>query len=258
VPLARSAEFEGGRLAEGYAILLQRLEKEEPGFVREALTRLNPQFTTRAKDEAYPLGQELYLYVVAEGRLYKTYPDFVKEVIGYALPEPGVWVQGTITDADETTTIVTRGEVPGSREEESRRLTDAAERFTTHTFSAAVGPLTTRFFTVEAGTLTDATDLDIRLKENGAATDHAWVVVAPMSGKPEAPRKHRVGGTKVEELGKQYRAVWIAAFNPDPNTEKRYEVTVALKRKAPPPPKPEERAAASKFGKAGPSPFKKR
>src|SRR5206468_1399225 len=63
VPLAKSDEFDDGRLAEGYAILLQRLEKEEPGFVREALTRLNPQFTTRARNETYPLGQELYLYV---------------------------------------------------------------------------------------------------------------------------------------------------------------------------------------------------
>jgi len=110
---------------------------------------------------------------------------------------------------------------------------------------------------VHAGALPDPTDLEIRLKANGAATDHAWVVVAPMSGKPEPPRKHRVGGTKIDELGKEHRAVWIAAFNPDPNADKRYELTVALKRKAPPPPKPEEKAAAvSKFAKA--SPFKRR
>ena len=259
VPLARSDEFEGGRLAEGYAILLQRLEKEEPGFVKEALTRLNPQFTTRAKDETYPLGQELYLYVVAEGRLYKTYPDFLKDVLGYTLPEPGVWLQGSITDTEASTTIVTRREAPGSREEETRTLTGAAERFTTHTFSVTTGPLTTRFFIVQADALADPTDLEIRLKENGAATDHAWVVVAPMSGKPEPPRKHRVGGTKIDELGKQHRSVWIAAFNPDPNADKRYELTVALKRKAPPPPKPEDKIAASKFAKdSPPSPFKRR
>jgi hypothetical protein len=256
VPLPRSGDFEGGRLAEGYAILLQRLEKEEPGFVREALTRLNPQFTTRAKDETYPLGQELYLYVVAEGRLYKTYPDFVKDVLAHAMPEPGLWLQGAITEAEATTTIVTRPEEPGSRQEESRTLTDPAERFATHTFSVTTGPLTSRVFAVQAGPLPDATNLEIRLKENGAATDHAWIVLAPMTGKPEAPRKHRVGGTKIEELGKQYRAVWIAAFNSDPNSDKRYELTVGLARKAPPPPRPEDKLAASKFAKA--SPFKKR
>src|SRR5437773_1816263 len=159
VPLAKSDEFDDGRLAEGYAILLQRLEKEEPGFVREALTRLNPQFTTRARNETYPLGQELYLYVVAEGRLYKTYPDFLKDVLGHALPKPGVWLQGAITEAPESTTIVTRPERPGGRPEQSRTLTTPAERVTTHTFSVTTGPLTTRFFSVQAGALSAPTDL---------------------------------------------------------------------------------------------------
>ena len=146
---AKSDEFEDGRLAEGYAILLQRLEKEESGFVREALTRLNPQFAARARNETYALGQELYLYVVAEGRLYKTYPDFLKDVLVHALPEPGVWLQGAITDAEGSTTIVTRPEQPGGRPEQSRTLTEAAERFATHTFGVTTGPLTARFFSVQ-------------------------------------------------------------------------------------------------------------
>jgi hypothetical protein len=255
VPLARSDEFENGGLAEGYAILLQRLEKDEPGFVREALTRLNPQFTTRARDEKYPLGQELYLYVVAEGRLYKTYPDFLRDIIVHVLPEPGVWLQGGIAEAEDSTTIATRGDDPGERRQHAQTLTEAAERFTTHTFTVTTGPLTTRFFAVQAAAeLADPTDVEIRLKENDAPTDHAWIVVTPMTGKPDAPRRHRVGGTKVEALGKQCRAVWIAAFNSDPNNDRRYELTVALKRKTPPPPKPEAKAAeASK-----PSPFGRR
>ena len=257
VPLAKSDEFEDGRLAEGYAILLQRLEKEESGFVRAALSRLNPQFATRARDETYALGQELYLYIVAEGRLYKTYPDFLKDVLVHTLPEPGVWLQGAITEAEGSTTIVTRPEQPGGRPEQSRTLTETAERFTTHTFGVTTGPLTTRVFSVQASGLSDPTDVDIHLKENGAATDHAWVVLAPMDGKPEAPRKHRVGGTKIE-LGKQHRAVWIAAFNSDPNADKRYELTVALKRKAATPlaKAAQAQAASNTPGKA--SPFKKR
>ena len=257
VPLAKSDEFEDGRLAEGYAILLQRLEKEESGFVRAALSRLNPQFAARARNETYALGQELYLYIVAEGRLYKTYPDFLKDVLVHALPEPGVWLQGAITDADGSTTIVTRPEQPGGRPEQSRTLTEAAERFTTHTFGVTTGPLTARFFSVQAGGLSDPTDVDIHLKENGAATDHAWVVVAPMDGKPQAPRKHRVGGTKIEQLGKQHRAVWIAVFNSDPNADKRHELTVALKRKVATPlaRAGPSQAAPTSLGKA--SPFKK-
>src|SRR6266850_259426 len=257
VPLAKTDEFEDGRLAEGYAILLQRLEKEESGFVRAALSRLNPQFAARARDETYALGHELYLYIVAEGRLYKTFPDFLKDVIVHVLPEPGVWLQGAITDAEGSTTIVTRPEQPGGRPEQSRTLTEAAERFTTHTFGVTTGPLTARFFSVQAGGLSDPTDVDIHLKENGAATDHAWVVVAPMDGKPQAPRKHRVGGTKIEQLGKQHRAVWIAVFNSDPNADKRYELTVALKRKVATPlaRAGPSQAAPTSLGKA--SPFKK-
>jgi len=116
---------------------------------------------------------------------------------------------------------------------------------------------------VQAGALSDPTDVDIHLKENGAATDHAWVVVAPMDGKPQAPRKHRVGGTRIEQLGKQHRAVWIAAFNSDPNADKRYELTVALARKVATPlakaaqaQAAQAQAAPTGLGKA--SPFKKR
>ena len=89
VPLQQSPEFEGGRLAEGYALLLAHIDKQEEGFVLGALARLNPQFGTRDKDQIYPLSQELYLHVVAEGRLYKTYPDFVREVVQHTRAPPG-------------------------------------------------------------------------------------------------------------------------------------------------------------------------
>jgi hypothetical protein len=88
--------------------------------------------------------------------------------------------------------------------------------------------------------------------------DHAWIVVAPMSGKPEVPRKHRAGGTKIGGLGKEHRAIWIAAFNSDPNADKTYELTVGLTRKAPAPTlrKPEAQAAPTSSG--GASHFKRR
>lgn len=256
VPLARSDEYESGRLSEGYGILLQRLEKEEPGFVRGALTRINPQLAGRKIDERFPLGQELYQYIVAEGRLYKTFPELLRDVLVHALPEPGLWLQGTITETDGATTIVTHPEEPGGRREEVRTLTTVAERAATHTFSITTGPLTARIFSVQASELTRAADVEIQLKENGTPTDRAWIVVTPVTGKAEPPRKHRAGGTKIEHLGTQQRAVWVAAFNSDPNADKTYEVTVSLKSKlgmpAPPPPpaqKSEPEAAPSSFGK---------
>src|SRR5262245_17717033 len=256
VPLLRSDEFESGRLAEGYAILLQRIEKEEPGFVKGALARLNPQLTGRVMDASYPLGQELYLYVVAEGRLYKTFPELLRDVLIHALPEPGLWLQAAITETNDATTIVTRPEQPGGRHEESRTLTHAAERFTTHTFSVTTGPLTTRVFSVQADELAQAIDVEIKLKENGAPTDRAWIVVAPASAKPEEPRKHRAGGTKIEQLGKEPRAVWIAVFNSDPKADKTYELAVALSRRTPTLMRPDPKAAPAAAPHA--SPFKRR
>src|SRR5215470_8971302 len=256
VPLSRSDEFESGRLAEGYAILLQRLEKEEPGFVKGALARLNPQLTGRVMDESYPLGQELYLYVVAEGRLYKTFPELLRDVLVHVLPEPGLWLQAAITETNDATTIVTRAEQPGAHHEESRTLSQAAERFAAHTFSVTTGPLTTRVFSAQADELAQPIDLEIRLKENGAPTDRAWIVTAPASAKPEEPRKHRAGGTKIEQLGKESRAVWIAVFNSDPNADKTYELTVTLSRRTPMLTRPEPKAAPTKAPHA--SPFKRR
>jgi hypothetical protein len=252
VPLSHSDQFESGRLAQGYAILLQRLEKEEPGFVKGALARLNPQLAGRVMDDSYPLGQELYQYVVAEGRLYKTFPELLRDALGHTLPEPGLWLQGSITETNDATTIVTRPERPGDRHEDSRTLTQAAERFTAHRFSVTTGALTARVFSVQAGELAEPTDLEIQLRENGAATDRAWIVSAPMTGKPEAPRKHRAGGTKLEQLGRQLRAVWVAAFNSDPNAEKTYELTISLSRKSTAAAKPDVKAAPSA------SPFKRR
>src|SRR6185436_9521868 len=96
------------------------IDKQEPGFVNDALLRLNPQFGSRDPDQGYPLGQELYLLMVAEGRLYKTYPEFVREVITHAVPKPGAWVQGGIVDGDDETRLFMRAERPGSTEEQTR------------------------------------------------------------------------------------------------------------------------------------------
>jgi hypothetical protein len=255
VPLAKSAEQGGGHLAEGYSLLLAHIEKQEEGFVQEALTRLNPQFTTRSRDQSYPLGQELYLYVVAEGRLYKTYPDFVKEVLVNVLPKPGLWVQGGVIEADEETRLFTRPETPGSPQEKIQTVSDPAQRTGPHVFEVTTGPLTTRVFTLRlAGSvLADPPDVEIQLKENDAPTDHAWLLTLAAPGKPQAlaPRKHKVGGTKLAELGREFGGLWIAVFNADPNSDKRYELSITLRRKAPIPPKVEAKAAgapaASKF-----------
>jgi hypothetical protein len=247
VPLPRSAEYAEGRLAEGYALLLAHIEKQEAGFVQDALTRLNPQFAGRPADETYPLGQELYLYVVAEGRLYKTYPDFVREVMLHTVPEPGPWVQGGIEESDEATRLFTRSARPGSVEEQSRVLTEPRERAGPHVFRVTVAPLTTRFFTLRPATaaLADPPGVEIRLLNNDAPSDHAWLVTLPVAGatSPSAPRKHRTGGTKLPELGKELGGLWVGVFNADPTDDHRYDLSIALRRKP----------AATPAAKAAPS-----
>ena len=235
VPLLKSVDFAGGKLAEGYAILLQRIEKEESGFVESALTRLNPQFTTGGKTDTYPLGQELYLYVVAQGRLYKTYPEFVKDVLGHVMPEPGLWLQGSMTVDDDEAQILTNVANPGGTASDTRKLTNPRDRAAEQTFSVSTGPLTTRVFTVETDKLKLATDVEIKLKENDSASDKAWIVTSPMTGKPEAAKRHKAAGTTVEAFGKDTRAILIAVFNSDPNTEKRYDLSITLKSKTPAP-----------------------
>ncbi|HEX6209201.1 MAG TPA: hypothetical protein VF136_00395 [Methylomirabilota bacterium] len=256
VPLQQSAEYEAGRLAEGYALLLAHIDRQEPGFVNAALTRLNPQLGTRDKDEVYPLGQELYLYVVAEARLYKTYPDFVREVIAHAVPRPGAWVQGGIVEADDETRLFMRSEQPGSSQEQTRTLQDGKERLGPHLFQVTLSPLTTRFFTVRlAGeALSDPPNVEIKLKENDAPTDHAWLITLPVADTAPvpAPRKHRTGGTTLEELGNQFGGFWMAVFNADPRHDRHYELSIILRRKPAPVSGPHARPASGPdrfFGK---------
>ena len=88
-----------------------------------------------------------------------------------------------------------------------------------------------------------------------APTDHAWLVTlpAPDKAQPAAPRKHRVGGTTLEELGRQFSGFWMGVFNADPSNDRVYELSIILRRKPPPlppDPKPAPKNASDRyFGK---------
>lgn len=237
VPIRDTGDGPHTHLAEGYALLLEHVERQEGGFVHEALGRLNPQLTARGLDDSYPLGQELYLYLVAEGRLYKTYPDFVREILKSALPDVDPWVQGGLVETEEETRQIVRDEEPGTDEARTETFSEPAARRGPHRFTFALGPLTVRFFTlVVEGELGVPPDVEIRLKANDAPADQAWIVVLPAGeGEVREPRKHRVGGTTLEKLGKEFGGAWIAVFNADPSNDRRYELALTLKRPAPPP-----------------------
>jgi hypothetical protein len=104
-------------------------------------------------------------------------------------------------------------------------------------------------FSVRADKLKQPADVEIKLTENDAVSDKAWIMPLPASGRPDA-RRHRAGGTTVESLGGECRGVLVALFNSDPNTDKRYELSITLKRAA-----PATRPDAAAPGAARQSPF---
>lgn len=255
VPIQDSAGYDGGRLAEGYALLLEYVETQERGFVKGALARFQ-QFARGRSAKDYSLGRQVYDYLVAEGRLYKTYPEFVKHVLVNALPNPGVWTQARIFDADAETRVFTRANSTiGETEEQSQSVTDEKQRFVEYLFSTKLAPLTARFFSVEASDLSEPRVVEARLAENGAPSDKAWVLTLLPDGRVggDGPRKLKLEGAVLTELlGKGDSRLWIAVFNPDPNAEKEYGLTLSLRKKIKLSAKPAQTAAPR------PSPFSRK
>ena len=52
----------------------------------------------------------------------------------------------------------------------------------------------------------------------------------PRSGAAQA-RRHERQGTTLSGMGKEYTAVWIGVFNTDAEAEKRFELTVGVRKR---------------------------
>lgn len=228
VPIQRSPEYEDGLLAYGYSILMDHVEKQNPGCVGSALTNLKPGPTRR-------VGEQLYDYLVTEGRLRETYADFVRNVLVAALPEPGVWFQFRILESREDTRVLQRPSARiGDTELSGQRLASEGQRYNEHKFKMTLGPLTTRFVLVSAD-VKEARGAGFKLVGDGAPSDAGWVVSVAQSsrsgGKPDA-RRLTEDGVHVPGLGKEHAAIWVAVFNPDPAADRRYELSVFLRKDA--------------------------
>ena len=226
VPIRQSAEYEDGLLAYGYSIVMEHVEKQNPGCVGNALSSLEPA-------EGRPVGDQLYAYLVVHGRLAQTYPEFVRSVMLSALPEPGLWFSNRLLDSREDTRVFQRpsGRL-GETEQTGRRLAADAQRFVDHRFAMALAPLTTRFVVVIADHR-DARGLVVNVTMDGAPSDAAWLVTIPSPGKATAKmgaRRVAGDGTALPGLGRDYCALWIGAFNADPAAEHQCDVTIGLKK----------------------------
>src|SRR5437867_4279903 len=234
VPIQKSTDYEEGLLSYGYSILLDHIERRFSGFVNKALNSLKT-FQPGAAGAPKSVGAHLYNVLVNEGRLQEIYPEFVKSVLLAAVPEPGLWTHARILESTTETRIFTHpSNRIGDPEHNSQRLTQERQRFADHRFPVVVAPITARFFAIAAD-LREPRSIDVKLADGRSDSDHAWLMTMPPVGR--ADLKSEIlrlfpEGTSVPGLGRDYATLWVAVFNPDPNTEKKYELTLSLKQSA--------------------------
>lgn len=229
VPVQQSVDYEGGLLAYGYSLLLHHLEQRVPGVVTSALNSLN----AGGGDGGQSVGERLYEYLVTEGRLPTIYPDFVREVLAHAVPDPGPWTQARVLESNAETRVFTRpGRRIGEADQSAQRLINDRQRFASHRFAVPLGPLTVRFFSVVAD-VRETRALEVQLTLGGRPSDHAWLLTAPAPGRSDQKvevRRLAEEGTTLGGLGRDFASVWVAVFNPDPADERRYDLVLGLKR----------------------------
>jgi hypothetical protein len=234
VPIQKSTDYEEGLLAYGYSILLDHIEHRFSGFVNKALNSLKT-FQPGAAGAQRSVGAHLYNVLVSEGRLAEVYPEFVKSVMLAAVPEPGLWTHARILESTTETRIFTHpSNRIGDPEHNSQRLTQERQRFADHRFPVVVAPITARFFAIAAD-LREPRSIDVKLVDGRSDSDHAWLLTMPPVGRADLKSEMLrlfPEGTSVPGLGRDYATLWVAVFNPDPTTEKKYELTLSLKQSA--------------------------
>src|SRR5437762_324432 len=230
VPIQQSADYEEGLLAYGYSILLDFLERQSPGIVTKALNSLKTFVPGKA---APSVGAHLYKFLIDEARLAEQYPEFVKSVLLAAVPEPGLWTQARILESATETSVFTHPSPRvGDPDHATQRITHDRQRFADHRFPMTLSPLTARFFAVAAD-VKEPREIGVKLKGGRAESKDAWLLMMPPVGRADL-KSETVRlvpeGTAVPALGKDCATLWVAVFNPDPKAEKKYELTLTLKK----------------------------
>ncbi|OGL21089.1 MAG: hypothetical protein A3G44_05255 [Candidatus Rokubacteria bacterium RIFCSPLOWO2_12_FULL_73_47] len=232
VPIQRSTDYEEGLLSYGYSILLEYLERQNAGFIAKALNSLKT-VAPGGPGQPKTVGAHLYDFLVTEGRLASQYGDFVKSVLVAAVPEPGVWTTARILESTMETRLFTHpSNRIGDTEHNSQRLTQERQRFADHRFTVPLAPLTTRFYAVAAD-LREPRAVEVKLADGRADIDHAWLLSMPAAGRADLKSelvRLAPEGTSLPGLGKDYATLWVAVFNPDPEAEKRYDLTLGLRK----------------------------
>src|SRR5262245_47581753 len=229
VPIRRSHEYDEGRVAGGYFLLLEHVENVFPTFIRNALN--DAVSTTDGSSDPRVLEPALYERLIVRGRLRETFPEFVRDVMIAAIPTPGVSLDGSITEHDDATVIVrwVAGAAGAGSAAEQRR-TEQKERLAERGCGVRAGPLTARFIAVRRGDLKEMRDVEVRVTEGDAPSDAAWILTLrsdQMLASP--PKRHTPPVTAMPGLAKSYGGLWIGVFNADPTSDREFAVTLTLR-----------------------------
>ena len=150
-----------------------------------------------------------------------------------AIPEPGPWFDARIVHTKDDTRVFRRPTARlGDTDQKPQRFLADKERFTEHTFSLKLPPLTARFVQLSAE-LKDAHGLEVRLKVDGAPSDSGWLVPVPGAHRASArveARPFTAEGVPLPGLGRDFGMVWVAVFNPQPRVEAKFELGLTLKK----------------------------
>jgi hypothetical protein len=95
-----------------------------------------------------------------------------------------------------------------------------------------LGSLTARFILVSAD-VKEARGAGFKLVDNGAPSDNGWVVTVSAgsrTGVKTDAKRIAADGVHVPGLGREHGSVWVAIFNPDPAADRRYELSVFLRK----------------------------
>ncbi|MBI4289518.1 MAG: carboxypeptidase regulatory-like domain-containing protein, partial [Chloroflexi bacterium] len=226
-PIQQSRSYEEGRLSYGYSLLIEHVQRQKPGYLRNVL---NSWKTTSG---------QLYNDLVAWGNLGQTYPAFVGDVLvsvpGGHLP----WTQARIFETNAETRIFSRPTaVIGDRGEKIERLADEGQRSADHHFVMAMPPLTARFFQIQTQALTENRRVEVRLARDNAPSDNAWLMTTlgeGVKGPQSPPSRLGPSSASFPGLGKSYASLWVAVFNPDPSATRNYDLAISLKGDKQPP-----------------------
>ncbi|MGH7393068.1 MAG: hypothetical protein ACREM3_26975, partial [Candidatus Rokuibacteriota bacterium] len=229
VPVRRSAEYDEGRLAGDYFLLLEHVENVSPAFIRTALD--GAVTAAKGSTDARVLEPALYDLMVARGRLRETYPEFVRDVMIAAIPMPGVSLDGSITEHDEATVVMRWVRSPtGAGAQQEQRVTEHKDRVAEHRFALTASPLTARFIAVRRGDLSESRDVEVHVTVGGEPSDAAWVLILRSDQVMHAPPKRlTLPTTALPGLGKHYAGIWIGVFNTDPVKDREFAIAVAVR-----------------------------